>query len=177
MESRQGLVASGSQISQDIWQDDGTRMSDSCVTSRRCDLHSYQFGWLRGIRNSLGQNSSWLRRLDLNQRTSAEPVLTRHVDHILIYVQHAITGVAGASRLVDRLRRFLKTTRLLPSVIFEFQQRFGNARSYCFELFFGQVLRSIRRFCHDFRSRFVFLNALCSFFREHLKVFAGEFNV
>jgi hypothetical protein len=61
MESRQELVASKSQFSHDIWQDDGTRMSDSCVTSRRCDLHPHQFGWLRGIRNSLGQNSFWLR--------------------------------------------------------------------------------------------------------------------
>src|SRR5580692_9603862 len=76
MESRQGLVASGSQFSQDIWQDDGTRMSDSRVTSRRCDLHSYQFGWLRGIRNSLGQNSFWLRRPDLNQRLFKESTLS-----------------------------------------------------------------------------------------------------
>jgi hypothetical protein len=47
MESRQGPAASGSQFSPDIWQDDGTRMSVSCVTGRRYGLHSYQFGWLR----------------------------------------------------------------------------------------------------------------------------------
>jgi hypothetical protein len=66
MESRQGLAASGSRFSPDIWRDDGTRMSVSCVTRLAMRLHSYQFGWLRGIRISLGQNSFWLRRLDLN---------------------------------------------------------------------------------------------------------------
>src|SRR6266478_4335896 len=46
----------------------GPEPATSCVTGRQCGLHSCQFGWLRGIRNSLGQNSFWLRRVDLNQR-------------------------------------------------------------------------------------------------------------
>jgi hypothetical protein len=41
MESRQGLAASGLNFSPDIWQDDGTRMSNSCVTGRRSNQLNY----------------------------------------------------------------------------------------------------------------------------------------
>jgi hypothetical protein len=35
-----------------------------------------RLAWLQGVRNPLRQNSFWLQRLDLNERTSAEAVLT-----------------------------------------------------------------------------------------------------
>ena len=54
--------------------------SDCVLGSRRRDVATgdYQFGWLQGVRNLLRQNSFWLQRPDLNQRTwEEEPVLTR----------------------------------------------------------------------------------------------------
>src|ERR1700730_14297875 len=61
MGSRQGLAASGLNFSPDIWQDDGTRMSDSCVTGGRCGLNSVNSeGW--AYSELIGQNSFWLRR-------------------------------------------------------------------------------------------------------------------
>ena len=56
--------------------------SDCVLGSRHRDVATvdYQFGWLQGDRNLLRQNSFWLQRPDLNQRTwEAEPVLTRQV--------------------------------------------------------------------------------------------------
>jgi hypothetical protein len=38
---------------------------------RCCGRADCQFGWWRGTRNLLRQNSFWLRRLDLNQRVPA----------------------------------------------------------------------------------------------------------
>jgi hypothetical protein len=53
--------------------------SDWVLGSRDRDVAAgdCQFGWLQGVRNLLRQNSFWLQRPDLNQRTWAEPVLTR----------------------------------------------------------------------------------------------------
>ena|ERR1700719_3435497 len=42
-------------------------------------ITAYKFGWLQGSQKLLKQKNLRLRRLDLNQRTLAEPVLTRQV--------------------------------------------------------------------------------------------------
>ena len=54
MESRQGLAASGSQFSPDIWPDDGTRMAVSYVTVRRCGLLFLSIRMVAGYSELIG---------------------------------------------------------------------------------------------------------------------------
>src|ERR1700719_689085 len=81
---RKASIASHSRPISELSEDILSRAPRDALRSwprRCCGRADCQFGWWRGTRNLLRQNSFWLRRPDLNQRDlDSEPKGARYGD-------------------------------------------------------------------------------------------------